>query len=101
MRLGLSNQNRRVWASRDRANLLELGPPRRPGRTESESRVDEGPRGSGRPNSASFLVDSERCLPDTHVWPEINTRTHDRQDLTVVARHSLARRDKARVVTIC
>src|ERR1700676_4001851 len=102
MRLRLKSPKRRGRASRDRAALRELAPPRLPGRTESESRVDEGPRGSGRPNFASSLADSEGCLPDSHVWPEINTRTCDRQDSTVwSAWHPHARYDKDRTITIC
>src|SRR5271156_4976262 len=42
--------------------------------------VDECPRGLGRAKAASSLVDSERCLPDGHVWPEIIIRLDDRQD---------------------
>src|SRR5260370_41551734 len=80
MRLRLQRQNRRVWARRNHADLQELAPPMFPGRSESESRADEGPLGPGRTNSASSLADSDGCLPDSHAWPEINTRTRDRQD---------------------
>jgi hypothetical protein len=55
-------------------------PPKLAENIESESRADTRPRGHGRSNSALPLIDSERCPPNGHVWPEINTRIHDRQD---------------------
>src|SRR5208282_2906256 len=82
--LPLQTQNRTEKGIRDRADQQEAVPPRLPGRTESENHGDESPRGPVRSNSASSLVDSERYLPDGHVWPEINTRAHERQDWTAI-----------------
>src|SRR5271165_5523771 len=39
------------------------------------------------------LLDSERCLPDTHAWPEINTRSLGRQDRAAVRRLALDGRE--------
>src|SRR5271156_5558084 len=71
-------------ADRQKEDRRESAPLRLPDSSESESPAGEGPRGPGRRNFASSLVDSERCLPDGHVWPEINTRPHQRQDWTAL-----------------
>src|SRR5258708_19437674 len=78
------SQSCRGEARIGRAEMGELAVRRLPDRTESENRVDEGPRDPGGTNSPSSLAGSERCLPDSHAWPEINIRTEGRQDSTAI-----------------